>query len=75
MSMRPNAAGYDFARRLRRVVAITGLSQADFADLCGLSRQTVSTYLSGRAEPRWSTLRKIMRATGCTARDLLGGAE
>ena len=68
-------AGYDFARRLRRVVALTGLSQADFADLCGLSRQTLSQYLNGRTEPKWSTLRRIMRATGCSARDLLGGAE
>ena len=65
----------DFARRIRRVMNSTGLSQADFARRCGLSRTAIGDYLSGTAEPKWSTLRRIMRATGCTARDLLGGAE
>lgn len=64
-----------FARRLRRVMNATGLSQADFADVCGLSRQTVSQYLNGRTEPRWSTLRRIMQRTRCSAADLLGGRE
>lgn len=54
---------------------MTGLTASEFARLCGLSRQTVNDYLGGKSEPRWSTMRRIMRVTGCTARDLLGGGK
>lgn len=64
-----------FARRLRRVMNATGLSQAEFARLVGLSRTAIGDYLSGTTEPKWSTLRRIMLKTGCSARDLLGGRE
>ncbi len=64
-----------FARRLRRVIYATGMSQSEFADYTGVSRACINEYLKGKSEPRWRVLRKIMLATGCTARDLLGGAE
>lgn len=64
-----------FAWRLRRVIYASGLSQTEFANLVGLSRTAIGDYLSGTTEPKWSTLRRIMLKTGCSARDLLGGRE
>ena len=65
----------DFSGRLRRVIYATGLTQTEFANLVGLSRTAIGDYLAGDVEPKWSTLRRIMLKTGCSARDLLGGRE
>ena len=64
-----------FGPRLRRVMYRSGMTQNEFARFVGISQTTMSYYLAGKSEPRWRMLRRIMRATGCTARDLLGGAE
>jgi transcriptional regulator with XRE-family HTH domain len=50
--------------RLRKAREVTGLDQGQFAELAGISRQTVSNYESGTREPRGLYLRAWAEASG-----------
>lgn len=63
-----NAQGYVFVfqfvlhDRLRKALDVSGVSVQDMADACGVSRNTVGNWLSGRTKPSrgalmlWSTV-------------------
>ena len=50
--------------RLRKAREVTGLDQGQFAEVAGISRQTVSNYESGAREPRGLYLRAWAEASG-----------
>lgn len=59
--------------RLTRIEA--GLTQAELAEMAGLSREAVSMAESGRPDSRLSTLRALANALGCRVADLLDNDE
>ncbi len=55
---------FDMPDRMRRSLRISGVSAGDMADYLGVRREAVSTWLSGRVNPRKSTLRLWAMRTG-----------
>ena len=54
---------YDYTRnKLRALFDQTGLTQKDFAQMCGLTQSTVTRLLSGKRSPQLITLVKICQA-------------
>jgi transcriptional regulator with XRE-family HTH domain len=72
MRHRPADPHAPFARRLKRLVAESGMSQERVAERAGLCQQSVSGLVRGRNEPYYSTLLKLHRALGCTWEELMG---
>ena len=56
---------------IRREIEQSGLKKSQIADAIGVSRATVSQYLSGRAQPTLSTLSKLCTVLDCSADDIL----
>ncbi len=52
---------YEFAARLKRIMAILGLSQSDLAKATGLTPGAVSQLMNGLREPSLHTIVKILR--------------
>lgn len=52
-----------------------GLSGAELAVLCGVSREAVSNWLNGDSEPRPSKAVKLASALGLTLREVLGAPQ
>ena len=50
----------------------SGLKKSEIADSIGISRATLSQYLSGRAQPTLATLAKLCKVLDCSADDILG---
>lgn len=61
-----------FSVRLKDLISALGISQARFAELCGLTPAGLSQILSGKRDPQLSTLNKIHMATGCSIDYLIG---
>ena len=59
-----------FARNLRSALASSYLNQAQLADICGVSRGTMSDWYHGRAYPRPEKLSLLANALGVTEYDL-----
>jgi transcriptional regulator with XRE-family HTH domain len=55
---------FDMPDRMRRALRISGVSAGDMAEYLGVRREAVSTWLSGRINPRKSTLRLWALRTG-----------
>ncbi|RIK09806.1 MAG: XRE family transcriptional regulator [Acidobacteria bacterium] len=53
----------EVAERVRKAVASTGLTNAEFANLIGTSASRLSTYRSGKVVPSAAMLIRIERAT------------
>jgi transcriptional regulator with XRE-family HTH domain len=53
-----------FGDRLREVMTAKGLTQADVARMIGMSRAVVSSWLSGKYGPHWSTVVVLAEALG-----------
>jgi len=51
------------AREIRRLVAVSGLSQRQFAALCGTSAPRVSTYVNGLVTPSASMMVRFTRVS------------
>ena len=49
-----------FGERLQGLIETLGLKQGDFAITLGVSEGTVSSWLSGKSEPKWSQLQKVI---------------
>lgn len=56
-----------FRRRLLRHMRFKGVSQNELAEAIGLSRNTVSKYITGKSTPSAFHLAKIARALGVSA--------
>lgn len=61
-----SAADLEFplSDRMRRALKVAGLSNGDMADYLDVRREAVSTWLSGRVNPRKQTLRLWAMRTG-----------
>jgi len=49
-----------FSERLKALIETLGLKQGEFAEMASIDQGTVSTWLSGKAEPKYSQLQKII---------------
>lgn len=56
---------------IKREIEQSGLKKSDIASAIGVSRATISQYLSGRAQPSLSTLAKLCKVLDCSADDIL----
>ena len=56
---------------LKREIEQSGLKKSEIASLIGVSRATVSQYISGRAQPTLATLSKLCEVIDCSADDIL----
>lgn len=61
-----------FAVRLKNLIGALGVSQARFAELCGLTPAGLSQILAGKRTPSLETCDKIHMATGVSIDYLLG---
>lgn len=48
-----------------------GLTQAEIAERAGMKRVNLSRILSGRRDPAFSSVCRILEAIGCTLADLV----
>ena len=56
---------------LKREIENSGLKKSEIAKAVGISRATVSQYLSGRAQPTLATFAKLCAVLDCSADDIL----
>jgi len=64
-----------FSKNFREMRKNRGLSQAEAAELLGLSASTISYYESMRRLPTYSGLRKITEVFGVSEKYLMGDGE
>lgn len=56
---------------LKKEIEQSGLKKSEIANAIGVSRATVSQYLSGRAQPTLATFAKLCAVLDCSADDIL----
>lgn len=56
---------------IKREIQQSGLKKCYIAEKIGVSKATVSQYLSGRAQPTLATLSKLCKVLDCSADDIL----
>ncbi|MHA6891405.1 helix-turn-helix domain-containing protein [Ralstonia pseudosolanacearum] len=56
-------------------MTLLGLTQADLADRCGVSKEAVSNWLSGESTPRPRKLKALAEAIGVGVDSLFGGQD
>ncbi len=56
---------------LKKEIEQSGLKKSEIAEAIGVSRATVSQYLSGRAQPTLATFAKLCAVLDCSADDVL----
>ena len=59
------------SENLRREIETSGKTKSEIAQAIGVSKPTVSQYLSGRIQPSLSTLSKLCNYLGCSADEIL----
>lgn len=59
------------SENLKKEIEQSGLRKSEIADAIGVSRATVSQYLSGRAQPTLATFAKLCAVLDCSADDIL----
>lgn len=56
---------------LKKEIEQSGIKKSEIAKAIGVSRATVSQYVSGRAQPTLATLSKLCTFLDCSADDIL----
>lgn len=56
---------------LRREIETSGKTKTEIAKAIGVSKATVSQYLSGRAQPTLATLSRLCNFLDCSADEIL----
>jgi DNA-binding Xre family transcriptional regulator len=56
----------EFARRLRRLMLVKGISQNDLVERTGMTQSMISRYMTGKSEPSARNLYKIARVLECS---------
>ena len=59
------------SENLKREIEQSGIKKSEIAKAIGVSRATVSQYVSGRAQPTLATLSKLCAFLDCSADDIL----
>ncbi len=54
------------AELIRQARTSAGLTQSEFAQRAGITQSVVSAYETGKREPAFSTLRRLVAAAGCS---------
>ena len=57
---------------LKAEIEHSGKTKSEIAAAIGVSKPTVSQYLSGRIQPSLATLAKLCEVLDCSADDILG---
>lgn len=59
------------SENIRREIETSGKSKTEIAKAIGVSKPTVSQYVSGRIQPTLATLSKLCNFLDCSADDIL----
>lgn len=62
----------EFRKRLKQKMDEKGLKQIELANKAGIERSLISSYLSGRYEPKDESLQALARALDCDPMWLIG---
>lgn len=60
------------SENIKTEILTCGKSKSEIADAIGISRPTLSQYLSGRIQPSLSTFAKLCKFIDCSSDDILG---
>ncbi len=58
-------------QRIRAIRTLSGMTQKQLGEKCGMADSAIRKYESGRICPKLPTLRKLAAALGCKVADLL----
>lgn len=64
-----------FASNLKAAMAEKNISQAELADLSGISKSGISQYLSGKYQPKGKIISKLAETLGCSTAYLISDDE
>lgn len=59
------------SENIKREIEQSGMKKSDIALALGISRATISQYISGRAQPTLANLSKLCSVLDCSADDIL----
>lgn len=59
------------SENIKKEIEQSGLRKSEIAKAIGVSRATVSQYVSGRAQPTLATFSKLCEVLDCSADDIL----
>ncbi len=59
------------SENLKREIETSGKSKTEIAKAIGVSKPTVSQYVSGRIQPTLATLARLCKFLDCSADDIL----
>jgi len=59
-------------KNLRALIEASGKQKKQIAEEIGMSRSTISDYLSGRVSPTIFILPKLCKSLDCTYEDIIG---
>ncbi len=62
---------YKITENLKREIETCGKTKTEIANAIGVSKSTVSQYLSGRSLPTLATLSRLCNFIDCSADDIL----
>lgn len=66
-----NVLNYKITENLKREIEACGKTKTEIANAIGVSKSTVSQYLSGRSLPTLATLSRLCNFIDCSADDIL----
>lgn len=66
-----NELDMKISRRIKEEIELSGKSKSDIAKAIGVSKPTISQYLSGRIMPSLSTFAKLCDYLDCSADEIL----
>lgn len=67
------APEFDMGDRIRKALRVSGMEAQELALYLGVSRNTITNWVSGRTHPRISAIRDIATRTGVSVEWLLAG--
>lgn len=62
----------EFARRLRKKIAMRGITQTNISELTGISQPLLSLYVQGKSLPSAQNVSSLAKALNCSVNDLIG---
>lgn len=62
----------EFARRLRKKIAMKGITQANISRLTGIGQPLLSFYTQGKSLPSAQKVSALAKALNCSVNDLIG---
>ena len=62
----------EFARRLRKKIAMKGITQDNLSKLTGIGQPLLSLYTQGKSLPSAQKVSSLAKALNCSVNDLIG---